>query len=120
MVQFKTVLEEVVRVVPGSLVAMVIGRDGVIVEYCQGTSIGLDPEAIGAEYAGVVAEVTKQISILKMDELKDITVFLDRFKLVAHTISEDYYFIVFLNVHANEGLARYKTRVYSLKLRELM
>ena len=120
MVQFKTVLEEVVRVVPGSLVTMVIGRDGVIVESCQGTSIGLEPEVIGAEYSGVVAEVYKQISMLKMDELKDVTVSLDRFKLIAHVISDDYYFMTFLNVHANEGLARYKTRVFSLRLRELL
>lgn len=120
MINFKTVLEEVVRAVPGSLVAMVIGRDGVIVESCQNISIGLEADVIGAEYSGVVAEVHKQLSVLKMDELKDITVMLDRFKLVAHVISDDYYFMTFLSVHANEALARYKTRVFSLKLRELM
>jgi predicted regulator of Ras-like GTPase activity (Roadblock/LC7/MglB family) len=120
MLDFKAVLEKVVRAVPGSLVAMVIGRDGVIVESCQNMNIGLEPDVIGAEYSGVVAEVHKQLSVLKMDELKDVTIVLDRFKLVAHVISDDYYFMTFLSVNANEALARYKTRIFSLKLHELM
>lgn len=120
MIDFKTVLKEVIRGIPGSLVAMVIGRDGLIVESYQNAAIGLDREVIGAEYAGVVSEVHKQISILKLDELKDVTVCSDMFTVVAHIISHDYYFVVFLNSQANEGLARYKTRVCSLKLRELM
>jgi predicted regulator of Ras-like GTPase activity (Roadblock/LC7/MglB family) len=120
MIDFKTVLREVIGTVPGSLVAMVVGRDGVIVESYQNSNIGLDPEAMGAEYANVVSEVNKQISILKLDDLKDVTVCSDRFRLVAHLISNEYYFVVFLSSRANEGLARYKTRIFSLKLRELM
>ncbi len=120
MIDFKTVLKEVIRAVPGSLIAMVIGRDGIIVESYQNANIGLDREALAAEYSSVVSEVHKQISILKMDDLKDITVCGDMFTLVAHIISQDYYFVIFLDSNANEGLARYKTRIYSLKLRELM
>ncbi len=120
MVNFKTVLKEVVKTVPGSIVAMVVGKDGVIVESFQNDSMALDAEAMGAEYSGVVSEVHKQISILKMDDLKDVTVCSERFKVIAHIISHDYYFVVFLNSRANEGLVRYKTRIYSLKLRELI
>jgi predicted regulator of Ras-like GTPase activity (Roadblock/LC7/MglB family) len=120
MIDFKTVLKEVVRAIPGSLVAMIVGRDGIIVESYQSAAIDLDCEVLGAEYSGVVSEVHKQISILKLDDLKDITVCSDLFTVVAHIISQDYYFVIFLNSQANEGLARYKTRVYSLKLRELM
>lgn len=120
MIDFKTVLKEVVRAIPGTLIAMVIGRDGIIVESYQNTHIGLDQEAMGAEYCGVVSEVHKQISILKMDDLKDVTVCSDHFTVIAQIISHDYYFVIFLNSRANEGLARYKTRIYSLKLRELL
>ena len=120
MIDFRAVLKEVIKAVPGSLIAMVVGRDGIIVDSYQNAAIGLDREIIGAEYSGVVSEVHKQISILKLDELKDVTVCSDMFTVVAHIISHDYYFVVFLNSQANEGLARYKTRVCSLKLRELM
>lgn len=120
MIDFRNVLKEVIRAIPGSLVAMVIGRDGIIVESYQSAALGLDREVIGAEYSAVVSEVHKQISILKLDDLKDVTICSDLFTVVAHIISHDYYFVVFLNSRANEGLARYKTRVYSLKLRELM
>ncbi len=120
MIDFKTLLKEVVRTIPGSLIAMVIGRDGIIVESYRNVSVDLDQEAMGAEYSGVVSEVHKQISILKMDDLKDITVCSELFTVVAHIISHDYYFVIFLNSRANEALARYKTRIYSLKLRELM
>jgi len=120
MLDFKTVLKEVIKVIPGSLVAMVVGKDGIIVDSYQNAGIDLDREVAGAEYSGVVAEVHKQISILKLDDLKDVTVCSDLFTVIAHAISQDYYFIVFLNLDANEGLARYKVRVYSLKLHELM
>lgn len=120
MIDFSTVLKEVIRAIPGSLVAMVVGRDGIIVESYQSASIGLDQDVVGAEYSGVLSEVHKQISILKLDDLKDVTLCSDLFTVVAHIISRDYYFVVFLNSRANEGLARYKTRVYSLKLRELL
>ena len=120
MIDFKTVLKEVIRAIPGSLIAMVIGRDGIIVESHQNAKIDLDQDAMGAEYAGVVSEVHKQISILKLDDLKDITVCSGLFTVVAHIISHDYYFLIFLDSRANEALARYKTRICSLKLRELM
>lgn len=120
MMDFKAILKEVIRAIPGSLVAMVVGKDGIIVESYQGAEIGLDRDVVGAEYSGVVSEVHKQISILKLDDLKDVTVCSDLFTVVAHIISQDYYFVVFLNSRANEGLARYKTRVYSLRLRELL
>jgi predicted regulator of Ras-like GTPase activity (Roadblock/LC7/MglB family) len=120
MINFKTVLEEIVRIVPGCTLAMIVGRDGVIVEFVSTKNSGLDTETAGAEYSGVISEVHKQISMLKLDEFKDVTICLNSSSVVANLISPDYYFMVFLTDWANEGLARYKTRVCSLKLRELL
>lgn len=119
MISFKDVLEEVVERVPKSLTGMIIGKDGIIVEKYQNDKGSLDADILGAEYSGIMSDVQKLVSIFHMDNLWDITISLENFIVIIHLISEDYYFINILAQGSNEGLGRYKTRVGSLKLREL-
>ena len=119
MISFRDVLVEVVERVPKSLTGMIIGKDGIIVEKYQNANSSLDADLFGAEYSGVMSEVQKLVSIFHMDDLWDITISLEDYIIIIHMISEDYYFMNIMAQGSNEGLGRYKTRVGSLKLREL-
>jgi predicted regulator of Ras-like GTPase activity (Roadblock/LC7/MglB family) len=98
---------------------MIIGKDGLIVEEFRGKRNGWDVEILGAEYAGVMSEVQKLVSIFHMEDLRDITISLEHFSVVVHLISEEYYFLTIISHESNEGLCRFKTRIGSLRLREL-
>ncbi|MBN1573936.1 MAG: hypothetical protein JW984_12130 [Deltaproteobacteria bacterium] len=120
MVDFRSVLEEVVDLVPGSLAGMIIGRDGIPIEKYQSDRFGLDADMVCAEFAGIMAEVQKVISILHLEDLKDVTITMKKFVVISHMISEDYYFILIINPKTDLALSRYRIRIGSLKLRELM
>jgi len=120
MISFKNILQQVVEGVPKSLAAMIIGKDGIAVESYQAAGPGLDLEMLGAEYVQVMSEVYKLVSIFHLEELRDITIVLHDLKIIIHLISEGYYFIHFLESDSNEALGRYRTRVGSLRLRELL
>ena len=78
MVDFRSVLEEVVGSVPGSLAGMIIGRDGIPIEKYQSDRFNLDADMVCAEFAGIMAEVQKVISILHLEDLKDVRKIMSR------------------------------------------
>jgi|GEM_PF-2537278 len=120
MIDFKEVLRDVVESVPGTLAGIIIGKDGIILEHVTSSTSGIDVELMGAEYAAMMVEVHKLASIFHFDNLKDITIVLDMMTLIIHVISEEYYFILITPRGADIGKGRYRVRIGSLKLREMV
>lgn len=120
MINFRGVLEEVINSIPGSLAGMIIGKDGIPIERYQNDRFEFDAEMVCAEYAGIMSEVQKVVSILHLEDLKDVTISMKKFNIISHMISEDYYFILVINPVTDIALSRYKIRIGSLKLRELI
>jgi predicted regulator of Ras-like GTPase activity (Roadblock/LC7/MglB family) len=119
MIDFKEVLRDVVESVPGTLAGIIIGKDGIILEHVTASTSGIDVELVGAEYAAMMMEVHKLASIFHFDNLKDITIVLEKITLIVHVISEEYYFILITLRGADIGKGRYRVRIGSLKLREM-
>lgn len=120
MLDFKELIKEIVASVPNSLAGMIIGRDGIIIEQSRRNDKStLDIEVMGVEFASIIGEFQKAISIMRFEEMKDVTITLQECRLISHMLTEDYFLILIVSLDANEGLCRHKIRVGSLKMREL-
>jgi len=120
MNDFRGILEEVIKSVPGSLAGMIIGKDGIPLEKYQNDRFEYDAEIIGVEYTSIMSEVQRVISILHLEELKDVTISMKNFIVISHMISEEYYFLLIITPQTDVALSRYKIRIGSLKLREFI
>ena len=120
MNDFRGILEEVIKSVPGSLAGMIIGKDGITLEKYQNDRFEYDAEIIGVEYTIIMSEVQRVISILHLEELKDVTISMRNFSVISHMISEEYYFLLIITPKTDVALSRYKIRIASLKLREFI
>ncbi len=120
MNDFRGILEEVIKSVPGSLAGMIIGKDGIPLEKYQNDRFEYDAEIIGVEYTTIMSEVQRVISILHLEDLKDVTISMKNFSVISHMISERYYFLLIISPQTDVALGRYKIRIGSLKLRELV
>jgi predicted regulator of Ras-like GTPase activity (Roadblock/LC7/MglB family) len=113
----KSVLQEILQRIPGSLGAAVIGMDGIPVEKVAARA-EINIDLLSAEGMNVVKRAASNLRDDPADPLEEITIVSRRRLIILRSLSSDYYLCVVLGPEAIPGRARYETWRAGLQLQE--
>lgn len=103
----RSVLQEVLDRVPGSLGAAVVGLDGIAVEKVSARR-EFNIDLASAEGIGVVKRATASLREGPPDPLEEITIVSRSRFVILRSIGSDYYLCVIVGPEAIPGRARYE------------
>ena len=112
---FESILEGIVNNCGGGLGAALMERDGIPIVQVQasqpqGSPLGEDLSAAGAEFGRILGEIHKASDSLAGGALSEVIVSLARFILLFREVDSDVVLVVALRPDGNIGKARYLMR----------
>ena len=103
----KEMLKEIVDRVDGALSVMVMASDGIPVEeYCREDS-GLDMQLFAVEYATLLREVSRMVSMLDAGDLEEVSVSTASLRVILRTVGSDLCLALVMECGGNFGKGRY-------------
>ena len=117
---FKSLLENIVTSCSGGLGATLMGYDGIgIDQYCVDENT-LDLNLVGIEYSNVTKEIRNAAEILQVGELEEVTIKTEKFYVIIHSLTDEYFVALILEKTGNFGQGRYFLMRESGKLKEAL
>ena len=117
---FKEELKRVVDNVQGGRAAVLMGFDGIAVEWYVREGDDLDIQTVGMELSVVMSQIRKAASILDAGDVQEVALRADKLVLVFRLLSDDYFVLVALEPEGNFGKARFLLRIAIPRLREFL
>jgi len=103
------------RHLDGTLGAVVIGEDGIIVERHVADE-GFDAELASVEYVGGCRDVRRAVEALEAGDLEEISVVTEKNKMLLRSVSPGYYLVLVMGVGGSIGRGRYELKKASYEL----
>ncbi len=114
---FKEDLEQICGRVGGSIVASVMGFDGIPIETHEATAPdGIELQNLLVEYSGILSQVRQAAEALQMGKASEVSISTERLVAVARPLTPDYFVVLALSPEGNVGRARYELRVAGPKV----
>ncbi len=113
----RSVLQEVLDRIPGSLGAAVVGLDGIAVEKVT-TRREVNIDLLSAEGISVVKRAAASLRDTPADPLEEITIVSRSRLTILRSLGSDYYLCVVVGRDSIPGRARYETWRAGLQLQE--
>src|SRR4051812_18174185 len=88
---FREKIQEMIDRVDGALGGVVIGYDGITVESYTRSDAGGDIQTIGIQLAHVVAQLRRAAESLQAGNLREMSVYADRFLVLLHPLDDEYF-----------------------------
>lgn len=107
---FKELLKGVVERTEGGVAGVVMGFDGIPVDYYATNAGGFDVEAVGAEFSGVLREIRKAAQMLEAGDAREVSIQAEKLTTVVRLLNDEYFVAVTLRPDGNVGKARYLLR----------
>lgn len=104
---FKSILENIVKSCSGGVGAVLMGYDGIGIDYYTGDDISLDLNLVGIEYSNVVKEIRNAAEVLTIGDLQEVTIKTDQFYVIIRSLTEEYFIALILDRQGNFGQGRY-------------
>lgn len=115
---FRSILENIVMSCSGGIGAVLMGYDGIeIDQYCVEES-ELDLNLVGIEYSNVTKEIRNAAEVLKIGDLQEVAIKTERFYVVIHALTDEYFVTLMLERAGNFGQGRYLLMREAATLRE--
>lgn len=125
MSDFRTCLETICQALPGTLVASLMGFDGLPVETVETEELRalddegtLDISSLMVEYSSVLGQVQRTGQIFAAGPLEELTIRSENLLTLIRPVTEEYFVAIALRPEANSGKGRYLLRVHAPKLVE--
>lgn len=112
---FKKVLEGMCRRTDGTLGAVVIGEDGIIVER-HSTDEAYDTELASVEYVGSCRDIKRAMEALEAGDVEEVSVVTEKNRMLLRIVSPGYYIVLVLGAGGLIGRGRYELKKASYEL----
>ena len=117
---FKAILKSIVAESDGSLGGVIMGYDGIAIDELVLDRAGIDVPMLAVEYASVLKEIKRTISVLQTGELQEVSIVTERCSVIVRGISDDFFAALVITADGNFGKARYLLKREAAKLREAL
>ncbi len=117
---FKEELKRIVDNVQGGRAAVLMGFDGIAVEWYVREDDELDIQTVGMELSVVMSQIRKAASLLEAGPVQEVALKADKLVLVFRILTEDYFVLVALEPEGNFGKARFLLRVAVPRIKEFL
>jgi len=113
---FEAILDEIVKGCGGGIAAALMGNDGISIAEVVSDREGVrdllveDIGTAGAEFARILAEISKASDALGGGAVQETAVVLARFTLVFRNVDDETFLVVAIAPDGNLGKARYLIR----------
>ena len=118
---FLSLLEGVMKDVPGAVACTVMGYDGISVETHQSPEAAaaeeLELSATWVEYANVLTQLKSAAEMLKTGSVTEVSINTERLITLMRMVSPEYFLVLALKPEGNYGKARYVLRVTAPKVK---
>jgi predicted regulator of Ras-like GTPase activity (Roadblock/LC7/MglB family) len=118
MIPFRKKLAEIVEKAGGGLGAVIMGYDGIAIdEYISDQRI-CDVQLLAVEYATLLKEVNRTVSLLKTGELEEMTIATASANVIVRTINDEFFLLLVIEKDGNYGKGRFLLRKTAPLLRD--
>jgi predicted regulator of Ras-like GTPase activity (Roadblock/LC7/MglB family) len=104
---FKETLEKVVTSCSGGVGAVLMGFDGIAIDQFVSDENTLDLNQVAIEFANVTKEIRRAAEVLKIGLLQEVSIKTDRYYVIIHALTDDYFIALTLTRDGNYGQGRY-------------
>jgi len=118
--QIRQPLESMCAAVEGTLLASVMGFDGLPVDTVQPEVGEMDVASLLVEYSSLIGQIRKSAQMFAAGELEELSLRSEHLITLIRPVNRDYFVALALLPHANSGKARYLLRINAPKLAELL
>jgi predicted regulator of Ras-like GTPase activity (Roadblock/LC7/MglB family) len=115
---FRDTLQKMVDRLEGGVAGILMGSDGIAVDsYTREGQNELDIQTVGMELAHAIAQMRKAVERLDMGQAAEITVRAEKFVVLVHVLSDEYFVACAVRPEASFGKARYLMRLTAPQIR---
>ena len=118
MISFRDTLADMVNNVGGGLGAVIMGYDGIAIEEYTAEQTVCDMPLIAVEYATLLKEVRRTVSVLKTGEMEEMTVITGMINVIVRLITDEFFLLLVIDSNGNHGKGRFLLRRAVPLLRE--
>ncbi len=104
---FKQVLENIVTECSGGLGAVLMGFDGIAIDQFVVDDVTVDINFIGIEYSNIAKEIGRAAEILNLGDVGEVTIKTNKYFIVLHVVTEEYFMGLIIDRAGNFGKGRY-------------
>jgi predicted regulator of Ras-like GTPase activity (Roadblock/LC7/MglB family) len=97
-----------------------MGYDGIGIDQFSIDENPLDLNLVGIEYSNVTKEIRNAADLLKVGELQEVAIKTERFYVIIHALTEEYFVALMLERSGNYGQGRYLLMREAASLREAL
>lgn len=110
MISFRDTLADIVNSVGGGLGAVIMGYDGIAIEEYTPEQTVCDMPLVAVEYATLLKEVKRTVSVLKTGEMEEMTVITAMVNVIVRIINDEFFLILAMDKNGNHGKGRFLLR----------
>ena len=110
---FRDVIEGVVSKVEGTLCALIVGVDGIIIDRFinpDKENAALNYEMLAAEYTSLLKKALHTAADVEVGALQEVTIFTEQLGFLIRLITDEYFLMIVLEPGGNFGRGRYELR----------
>lgn len=110
MISFRDTLADIVNNVGGGLGAVIMGYDGIAIEEYTLQQNVCDMPLLAVEYATLLKEVRRTVSVLKTGEMEEMTIITTMISVIVRIINEEFFLVLAIDKSGNHGKGRFLLR----------
>lgn len=110
MISFRETLVEIVNKVEGGLGAVIMGYDGIAIEEYIADHRTCDVQLLAVEYATLLKEVKRTVSVLKTGEMEEMTIATAVARVIVRIINDEFFILLVTERDGNYGKGRFLLR----------
>src|SRR4051794_30550740 len=100
---FREILKNIVDESCGGVGGVIMGYDGIAIDEYHRLAGGIDVPMLAVEYASILKEIKRTVSVLKTGELEEVSIITEQCSVVVRGISDDFFAALVLASDGNFG-----------------
>ena len=112
----RSVLSSFVQGVEGTLAAMVMAYDGIPIDEVTVAHSDFDMQLLSVEYATVLKEIKRAVTVIKMGELEEVLITTTRTCVLVRILNDDIFAALIMDLDGNVGKGRYTLKLKSFEI----
>ncbi|MDD2898125.1 MAG: roadblock/LC7 domain-containing protein [Desulfuromonadaceae bacterium] len=109
-------LNTIVQTVDGSLAAVIMAYDGIPIDEVTVDQSEFDMQLLSVEYATVLKEIKRAVTVIKMGELEEVSISTARTSVIVRVLNDDLFAALILKRDGNSGKGRYLLKLRAFEM----
>lgn len=109
-------LSSIVQTVNGSLAAVIMAYDGIPIDEVAVEQSEFDMQLLSVEYATVLKEIKRAVTVIKMGELEEVSISTARTSVIVRVLNDDLFAALILKRDGNVGKGRYMLKLKAFEM----